>query len=167
MNMAPTLNELAESDENFLLHISNRVCISSFLAAFNGGIHGMYKGHPAARSAYLSASSTAMCASALFTVERLAAYGIAAATGSDPNSREPFFLLQTHAIGGILGGAQAGYTYTQKPLRGVLIFLPLMIGIAGLEMMYGNIKNEKMQIRRQEMDAMDAEAFSRIVAERE
>jgi hypothetical protein len=131
--------------EATLDHISARVTLSGVIGAILGTLHGMHRGHHILyRTAGLTGLSWAMVATACCGTERLAH---AALPRLDDRRID---LLLSHAVAGITGGSLLGYLYLRKPLRGVVFFVPAMMGIALIEDEFIKLRERKQN----EVDSM-------------
>jgi F0F1-type ATP synthase assembly protein I len=72
-------------------------------------------------------------------------------TTTTTNNHQPLsVLLSSHAVAGIVGGGLNGYLYHYqiKPWRGIIVFFPFMMGVAGIEWTFIRAKQQK-QIQQQ------------------
>lgn len=126
--------------EASLDYISARVTLAGLVGAALGTLHGMHQGHHILyRTAGLTGLSCAMVATACCGTERLAHAAL-------PRLRDRRIdLLCSHAVAGITGGSLLGYLYLRKPVRGVVFFVPAMMGIALLEEEFLKLRERKQE----------------------
>jgi len=104
-----------------------RAVISTLLGTTAGGLIAVYRGNPVFLHTALTGFSCTIAATACSVSER------AAAVVMSRNSEVVKGDFRTHAIGGILGGSLIGGIYKKSPSSGVLLFTPIMLGVALLE----------------------------------
>lgn len=122
--------------------VSARVTAVGALGALAGVGTAMYKGHPILRTVGLTALSCAMAGSACFGTERLAAAALRGGPLEKELGRGPF-LIVTHACGGMLGGSILGFLYIQKPLHGMIFFVPIMSCVGFAESLFQDMVDER------------------------
>ena len=150
-------------------HIAARVSLAATMGAAAGMGTAILKGHAAAaRTTALTAFSCAMVGTACFTTERCAAVALQQLQqnrddSNDTNKNVAFrsssmtktinnsweFVLTTHAVGGVLGGALTGWLYLRRPLRGVAFLVPLMLLVGTGEKLLEDVRREKQNERQQ------------------
>jgi len=117
-------------------HIAARVSLSALLGGLGGSIYSSLRGLPLASTSLKIAASTAMVGTALFTCER-AAFVVM----DMENHRQRVWT--THAFAGVAGGALNGFLYQKKPLRGMFYFVPVMMGVAAMELSWERQKEQR------------------------
>ena len=107
------------------------------LAALVGGTGGLtlavLRGyHIPVRTTGLTALSCAASATACFGCERFVDMALtwnlsSSSLSSQPREGERLRRYASHAMGGMLGGSLLGLLFIRKPVRGALLFTPMMI----------------------------------------
>ena len=120
--------------------VANRVGYLGLSGFFGGAAYASYKGIPRRATALKVAASCALVATSLFTAERLANVSM-----RDQIKDDDRLLLSSHAFGGIFGGALNGFLYQNKPVRGMIIFAPFMIGIGIIDLKLNQRKEERLK----------------------
>ena len=120
--------------------LAARVTLGTFSGLLGGATYAIYKGFPLRSTALKVAGSFALVGTALLGSERVAYIAF-----QDQLQNERRTLLTSHAFGGVFGGGLNGYLYQRKPLRGMFFFLPVMMGIAFLELSWEQKKQERLQ----------------------
>lgn len=110
-------------------YVANRVGILSLSGFFGGAAYATFKGFPRRATALKVAASCAIVGTSLFTAERFAN-----AAMREHIKEENRLCLSSYAFGGVFGGALNGFLYQNKPIRGMAIFSPFMLGIGILEL---------------------------------
>jgi hypothetical protein len=136
--------------------LAARVTAVGCLGALAGVSIGLFKGHHRiARTAGLTAFSCALCGTACLGSERLAANAGKFLLGDSIKSdyRWPATFL-SHAIGGGAGGAFVGGLYMGRPTRGVVFFVPLMTLFGLGELLFEDMREERLRqiIQEEETD---------------
>lgn len=88
------------------------------------------------RTAGLTAVSCALAATACFATERV----VHTAIGNDSSLAG---LAISHTVAGALGGSFLGFLYQQRPLKGAVLFTPLMLLVATAEASILQVREEK------------------------
>jgi hypothetical protein len=128
-------------------HVANRVGLCTFSGFWGGAVYATLRGLPLRRVALSAAASCALVATSVFGMERLAHVTLqqlilppptTKTTTTNPTTTSTSnttlsLLLMSHVFAGIAGGGLNGYLYHKKPLRGMVWFLPVMMGVAGVE----------------------------------
>jgi hypothetical protein len=110
-------------------YVANRVGLLSFSGLLVGAAWATLKGFPRRAMALKVAGSCAIVGTTLFTAERLA--NVAMREHIKESSR---LHLSSYAFGGVFGGALNGLLYQSKPVRGMVVFAPFMLGIGIIEL---------------------------------
>jgi hypothetical protein len=136
--------------------LAARVTAVGCLGALAGVGIGLFKGHHRiARTAGLTAISCALCGTACLGTERLAAKAGQYFLGGD-NLKSNYRWESTvvsHAVGGYAGGAFVGGLYMGRPTRGIIFFVPLMTLFGLGELMFEDMRAERLrQIIQEESD---------------
>jgi hypothetical protein len=121
-------------------HVAARVSICALTGLGFGTIYSTWKGFPLRSTSFKIAGSFAMVGTALLGLERI---GYAALEKQIQGERR--LLLTSHSFAGITGGALNGYLFHKKPLQGMFYFVPVMMGVAFLEMMLEEKRQERLQ----------------------
>lgn len=127
--------------------VASRVSLCAATGFVGGIIYGTFYGFPLRLVATRSAVSCAIVGTVLFGSERLA---YSAMDGQIEGQRRK--MLTSHAFSGVMGGGLNGYLYQKKPLRGMFFFIPVMFGVAGLEMLWENAKESRRAELLKEME---------------
>ena len=110
-------------------YVANRVGSLAFSGFFGGAAYATYKGFPRKATALKVAASCAIVGTSLFTAERFANAAMR------KNIKDSHRLhLSSYAVGGVFGGALNGFLYQNKPVRGMIVFAPFMLGIGIIEL---------------------------------
>ena len=128
-------------------HATSRVTCTTFTGVLVGLCFGTYKGLPLGPTTISMASSFALVSTACFIPERicyLSSFNIKPFGSEEEESRR---LYMSHCVGGGVGGAVSGSLFRGKPLAGVFLLTPLMIGVA-----YGELRlQEYKRVRLEEI----------------
>lgn len=120
--------------------VANRVGICTMSGFLGGAAYGTYKGFPRRATALKAAASCAIVATSLFGTERI---GNIVLRSYIPGDRR--LTLTSYAFAGVVGGGLNGYLYQQKPPRGMFWGIPVMLGIACLELEFQRRKQNRIQ----------------------
>lgn len=110
-------------------YVANRVGLLGFSGFIAGAAYSIYKGLPRRATSLKVAASCAIVGTSLFTTERLANVSMREHI-NDSNRLH----LSSYAFGGVFGGALNGLLYQNKPVRGMIVFAPLMLGMGIIEL---------------------------------
>lgn len=121
--------------------VASRVSLCAVTGLFGGATFATFKGLPRRSTSLKVAGSFALVSTALFGIERVAYY--VAMDGQMESGRRK--ILTSHAFAGVFGGGLNGYLYQKKPLRGMFYFIPLMMGVAFLELKWEGKKQQRLQ----------------------
>jgi hypothetical protein len=120
--------------------VAHRVGVCTITGFFGGAAYGTYKGFPRRATALKVAASCAIVATSLFGTERI---GNLLLRDHIPGDRR--LTLTSYAFAGIVGGGLNGYLYQRKPLRGMFWGIPVMLGVAFLELEFQRRKQNRIQ----------------------
>ena len=123
-------------------YVANRVALCTLSGFFGGAAYATFRGYPRRSTSLKIAGSCAIVATSLFASERLANVALRA-SGMIPPQDDTRLTLSSYAFGGIVGGGLNGYLYQKQPARGMLVFLPVMLCVAGLELDWKRQKAER------------------------
>jgi len=151
-------------------HLAARVTATAMTGLFLGASLATFRGIPIPKTSLSVATSCALTGTACFTSERVAHYAINAlvptssptvtieqqqqqqqqqqdsnSTTSYTNTQKRDLLFVSHALGGVIGGSICGGLFQRKPWGGMLLFTPLMLGVALMEMQFDELKRERIQ----------------------
>lgn len=91
------------------------------------------------------AASFALVGTACFGFERLSNVAIRQmATSSQEDSNEQVFYA-SHALGGMIGGGIAGALFQHRPIPGMLLCTPVMVGVAYAELCFEKERQERLR----------------------
>eukprot|EP00538_Stauroneis_constricta_P014262 CAMPEP_0119562072 /NCGR_PEP_ID=MMETSP1352-20130426/19440_1 /TAXON_ID=265584 /ORGANISM="Stauroneis constricta, Strain CCMP1120" /LENGTH=125 /DNA_ID=CAMNT_0007610417 /DNA_START=51 /DNA_END=428 /DNA_ORIENTATION=+ len=108
-----------------------------------GGIGAVLSGYPKRATALKVAMSFGLVSTTLFGMERLAYVGL---SQYGPEKMSENRLLRTsHAFSGVFGGAINMGLYQGRPLVGVVMFLPIMMGVSQIEIMVQEERRRRIQ----------------------
>lgn len=137
-------------------HVSIRVGLGIINGVFWGSSYAILKGHhPFTRIAIPSGISCALISTACFGMERLVHIGYvlprrySQEIGSVWHPKKERYV--SHVLSGVMAGGLLGGIYKQRPLSGVLLFTPLMVGVAFVENSFEDWRQEKIQEKAQLM----------------
>mmetsp|Transcript_26442 Transcript_26442/g.38313 ORF Transcript_26442/g.38313 Transcript_26442/m.38313 type:complete len:173 (-) Transcript_26442:101-619(-) len=125
-------------------HISNRVTIGAFSGIFLGAAIATYRGFPILRTSLTVAASCAMTGTACFITER-AAYATLTSITKQDTENETMKVVASHSIGGLCGGGLSGYLFHKRPFAGMMLFAPIMITVALVEMEVDAYRKERIK----------------------
>jgi hypothetical protein len=125
---------------NEIDRIANRVGVCTITGFFGGAAYATYRGSSRRSAALKTAASCAIVATGFFGTERI---GNILLRGHVDSERR--LILTSHAFAGVAGGGLNGYLYQQKPLRGMFWGIPVMVGVAVLELEFQRMKQNRMQ----------------------
>lgn len=109
--------------------VANRVTLCALVGLGGGSCLATFRGYPLQSTAIKVASSCAIVATGLFVSERVAYVAL-----RNETQNERHLVLGSHAMGGLMGGGLNGYLYHRQPIRGMFVFLPIMLGVGFLEL---------------------------------
>jgi hypothetical protein len=158
---ASYINSTIDDVFRVLDHLAARVTASATVGLGCGAAYATYKGYPIPKTSLSAAVSCSLISTACFGVERIA-YGIlrrsdrfvteisGSNSADDTHSAQqsmpsPNLLYGSHALGGFFGGGLVGVLYQGAPLRGSILFTPIMLGIGQLEISLEKYKAERIQ----------------------
>ena len=119
-------------------YVANRVGSLTLSGFFGGAAYATYKGFPRRATALKVAASCAIVTTTIFTAERF--FNVAMREHIKDSHR---LHLSSYAFGGVFGGSLNGFLYQNKPIRGMFVFTPLMIGIGTIELQAKKIRQER------------------------
>ena len=125
-------------------HVAARVSLTSCLGGLAGVTTALLKGHPVARTAGLTAFSCALSATACFGAERLAAVSFRLVHLDRQWDRKQL-TMASHAVAGAVGGGILGGLYLKRPARGIIFFVPLMSLVGFYELLYEDMRQERLE----------------------
>jgi hypothetical protein len=120
--------------------VAARVSLGALTGLFGGAVYATLKGFPRRATSLKVAGSFALVGTALFGLERIAYVAM-----QDQMESERRLILTSHAFAGVFGGGLNGHLYQKKPLRGMFYFIPIMIGIAFLELGWEEKKQQRLK----------------------
>lgn len=128
-------------------HVAARVSAAALLGGIGGVGLAAIRGFPLPSTAIKVGSSCAIVSTSLFGTERL---GYAALEAFDTSTTSHFErTLISHAFSGFAGGALNGYVYQKRPIRGMIICVPVMMVFGWAELEF----QKQRERRRQEIMA--------------
>lgn len=126
-------------------YVANRVGIFAVSGFFSGAAYAAFKGFPRRQIALRVAASCGCCATTLFASERLANVSLREFIGTDINKNDTRLTLSSYAFGGVCGGSLNGFLYQKQPVRGMIVFVPVMVGIGMLELEFKRRKQKRKE----------------------
>lgn len=136
--------------------VAARVSICALTGILGGTAYATLRGFPLANIAIKSGTSCAMVGTVLFGVERLAYLAM-----KEQIDNERRLVLTSHAFSGVMGGGINGYLYQKKPMRGMFYFIPVMLGVGFLDLMWQQKKQERiMQVAAENSDKRECDEQS-------
>jgi hypothetical protein len=130
--------------EIYIDRTADRMIIAGLTGLVFGAGQGTIRGTPVLSTSLSTAVSCAVTATACFGSERLF-YSVI------PRPFPYFALLRgnedllSHACGGALGGSVVGAIYGGKPLPGMFLFTPMMLGVAFAERSFKQYKLQRLE----------------------
>mmetsp|Transcript_40858 Transcript_40858/g.98537 ORF Transcript_40858/g.98537 Transcript_40858/m.98537 type:complete len:151 (-) Transcript_40858:653-1105(-) len=121
-------------------HVAARVSFSAVAGLGLGTMYSTLRGLPLRSTALKVGGSFAMVGTIVFGLER-----IGYVVMKDQIEQEKTLLLTSHAFSGVAGGALNGYLFHKKPRQGMFYFIPVMMGVAALEMYVENKREERIK----------------------
>ena len=121
-------------------YVANRVGLLSFSGLLAGAAWATLKGFPRRAMSLKVAGSCAIVGTGLFAFERLANVAMRQHI-KDSNQLH----LSSYAFGGVFGGALNGLLYHNKPVRGMVVFAPFMLGIGIIELEVKRRKQKRFE----------------------
>ena len=120
--------------------------ISGALGAIGGATKAIYKGNPILRSAMFTGTSCCLVGTACFGCESLA-YFVVQRVKQDTRAEVAHGqdLLVSHGVGGCCGGAIVGGIFQGRTFPGMLMFTPLMLGVAFAEIKFLEMRAERVK----------------------
>ena len=137
-------------------HVSSRVGLCSAIGLVSGAAYSAFRGLPRRATSIKVCISWTLVGTALFTTERIGHVLFqgpitGGGGGGTSNSTNRRLVLTSHAFSGISGGAILGYLFQRQPVRGMVVFTPIMLGVGFLEL-YWNDKKSKRWSELQEIE---------------
>ena len=136
-------------------HLAARVTASALTGLGGGAAYATYKGFPLVKTSASTAFSFALVSTACFGMERVANMILRqSATLIDANTTidqsviddstaymtkriqptiDPKIHYGSHLLGGVCGGSVVGFLFHGKPLAGILLLTPIMLGVGKIE----------------------------------
>lgn len=126
--------------------VANRVSLAA-LTGFLGGVSlATYKGSSIPRTSLSMAASFAIVGTACFGLERLSYVVIRQLNvDNNDNKQNQMAFYASHAIGGMAGGGITAAIFQQRPIPGMILCTPLMLGIALAEQTFEAAREERLQ----------------------
>ena len=134
-----------------LTHVSNRSTVAAVAGSVVGSSYAIFRGIPLRQTTIQSFVSSLMIGTACFGFERIVSVAIRGAGGEEPETRTQ--RLISHGVGGFLGGGTVGFLYQMRPIPGMLLFTPVMLGVAFGEEKYESMREERRLQIQTELDA--------------
>lgn len=129
-------------------YVATRVGFCSATGLLSGAAFSALRGLPRRATSIKVCASWTLVATAVFSTERIGYLlfkmplgGVDSGENDHPSNNRRL-LLTSHAFAGITGGGLLGYLYQRQPLRGTVVFTPLMIGV-GLGELYWSDQKAK------------------------
>jgi len=133
-------------------HVTHRVSSSAASGMFLGASFATLKGLPLPQTTLSMASSFALASTASFIPERIffrtSFYFVPRHSTTFIDSTEKLEktrLYISHGLGGIVGGGITGGLFNGKPLSGIMLITPLMLGIAYSEIQIQEYKRKRIK----------------------
>lgn len=129
-------------------YVANHVGAFCLTGLFSGAAYAKFKAFPTRRISLRAGASCACVATTLFVFERIA--NISLRKESDANDSriscndvDIRTTLSSHAFGGAFGGGLNGYLYHKQPIRGMVLFTPLMLCLGAMKLEYKRRKQKR------------------------
>jgi hypothetical protein len=141
-------------------HMSQRLWIGITCGLAMGASNATLRGMPIAKTSLSMGASCALAGTACLALERMVFHLYAnakskillSADGKDnekalaSSSLDKVQLGVSHALGGMGGGAISGGLFQGKPIAGAVYFMPLMCGVAFLEVKWHEYRMEQLRL---------------------
>lgn len=130
--------------------VAARVSLAALSGLVGGAALATYKGSPLPKTSVSMAVSCALVGTACFGFERLSNVALQQVVvpmddkNNDDTEKRLFY--GSHALGGMIGGGIAGALFQHRPIPGMLLCTPIMIGVAFAEEKF----QEERQLRLQQ-----------------
>lgn len=128
--------------------VAGRVSLAAMAGLLGGVALATYKGHPLLKTSVSVAASCALVGTACFGFERLSNLAlrqiIIVNNNTDEQTQQRVFYA-SHAIGGMIGGGITGALFQRRPLPGMALCVPLMVGVAYAEEKYAEERQERLR----------------------
>jgi hypothetical protein len=130
--------------------VAHRVTLSALAGLLGGASLATLKGSSIPRNSLSMATSCALVGTACFGFERLSNVAMrqivlaAENNTSDNNENTSTLLYASHAIGGMVGGGITGALFQHRPIPGMILCTPLMLGIALAEQAFETARKERL-----------------------
>jgi len=138
--------------------VTDRVCLATLVGLIGGAATATYRGTPIAKSGISVAGTCALIGTACFGLERVSYFVLEqtsllgnissdTANSKDTNSsnNNTNAMYASHTIGGITGGGIVGGLFHKRPMSGMLVFTPIMVGIAYAELQLQDARQQRLQ----------------------
>jgi hypothetical protein len=136
--------------------VASRMMLLGAAGFAGGAVRAIYSGSPVMRATFVAGTSCCMVGTAVFGAESLAYLAIQRinqATGSkEAHGRD---LLISHGVGGLCGGALVGGLFQHRVLPGMILFTPLMLGVAVAEIKFLEMRDAR--IKELQLDSMNSQ----------
>ena len=127
----------------------DRVAFRVSMAGLTGCVGGVslatLKGYPMLQSAFTTATSCAMVGTACFGFERLANVAMRKVVDTRDEQTKTIVFYASHAIGGMIGGAITSTLFQRRPLPGMILCTPLMLGVAFAELSFEAERQKRLE----------------------
>jgi hypothetical protein len=141
--------------------VAGRMMLLGAAGVVGGAVRAMYSGgSPVMRATFMAGTSCCMVGTAIFGAESLAYLAlqrIHQATGTkEAHGRD---LLISHGVGGLCGGALVGGLFQHRVMPGMILFTPLMLGVAVAEIKFLEMRGAR--IKELQLDGMNTQSNRR------
>jgi len=121
-------------------YVANHVGVLTLSGFFSGAAYATYKGFSRRQTALKVAASCTLVGTSLFGAERLANIFLRERIKSDQR-----LTLSSYTFGGVFGGGLNGFLYQKQPIRGMIIFVPFMLGMGMIELELKRKKQKRIE----------------------
>mmetsp|Transcript_22090 Transcript_22090/g.25552 ORF Transcript_22090/g.25552 Transcript_22090/m.25552 type:complete len:146 (-) Transcript_22090:69-506(-) len=134
-------------------HISNRLTVSTITGLVAGSSIATYKALPLPRTSLSVAATFALASTACLIPERIfyeMSFNVIEKRCDEIEKDHDYFSMEkrrifaSHIAGGVIGGGICGGLYQKRPMGGIALFIPIMIGVAFAENYVSDLRKQRL-----------------------
>jgi len=125
--------------------VAGRVLLAALSGLLGGAALATYKGSPLPKTSVSMAASCALVGTACFGFERLSNVALRQVVDTKNEQIRERVFFGSHALGGMVGGGITGALFQHRPIPGMMLCTPLMIGVAFAEQMFEKERQERLR----------------------
>lgn len=125
--------------------VAGRVSLAALSGLLGGAALATYKGHPLPKTSVFMAVSCALVGTACFGFERLSNVTLRQFVDANDDQSEKRLFYGSHALGGMIGGGITGALFQRRPIPGMMLCTPIMIGVAFAEQKFEEERQKRLR----------------------